>query len=207
MTDTKYGVHGFVNWTRVRLKMLRFRLKLTSNFFCFVFLGKIFYEKIHLNFCSWIFSELKIDTKTILPYKVRQECWLLFGQSKFPSWSMTPSGFCQKYIFPFSQKSFFIHFFLVLSSKYRDLILDNLTRFWDLEYTQFVAPSADYRTFLLKAKRDMPSCLCFFVEGVFRKKKVAILLGRDFDDEKATSAIELALKYAVLLIFGSRRVE
>ena len=89
---------------------------------------------------------------------MRQECRLLFVPSKFPSWSMTPSGFCQKYIFSFFSKIFH---FLVLSSKYTDLKLDMFTRFRALGYIHFVAPSGHW-TFLLEPKRDMPSRLCFF---------------------------------------------
>ena len=111
--------------------------------------------------CSWFFSELEVDTKNFLPHKVRQVCRLLFVLSKFPSWSMTPSGSCQKYIFSFfSKKISFI--FLVLSPKYPHLRLEKFTRLWALEHKDFVTPSADNWTFLLVPKRDMPSRLSFF---------------------------------------------
>ena len=64
----------------------------------------------------------------------------------------------EKHFFIFLKK---VIIFLVFSSKYPDLKLDMLTRVWALGYTPFVAPSLDHWTFLLEAKRDKPSHLCF----------------------------------------------
>ena len=56
--------------------------------------------------CEANFSKQKIDMEINLHQKLRQGCGLVFLPSKFPSGSMTPSGYSRKYIFLFSQKLF-----------------------------------------------------------------------------------------------------
>ena len=59
---------------------------------------------------SWTFSKLIRDTETILFRAKQHGCRLLFGSTKIPSSSMTPSFFCHKYLLFF----IFCFFFLEL---------------------------------------------------------------------------------------------
>ena len=71
-----------------------------------MFLGKKenkkFFEKFFL-FRNSYFSKLIKDTEPVLFREEQHRYWLLFGPSKLPSSSLTPSFFCQKTSF-FSKK-------------------------------------------------------------------------------------------------------
>ena len=74
MTDTKCGVHDFVNYRLFRLRFFGANngMKKLSEFF-----------PISSSNLLLIFSELKVDTETILPHKVRHGCRLLFYHRSF----------------------------------------------------------------------------------------------------------------------------
>ena len=92
---------------------LPFGLKMTSKFLSYsVFLGKKedtkFFEKFFL-IPSSFFSKLIKDTEIALFREEQHRYRLLFGPTKLPSSSMTPSFFCQKN-FNFFQKNFLVLF-------------------------------------------------------------------------------------------------
>ena len=91
---------------------LHFGLKMTLFFSYSVFLGKKedknFFEKIFLIPSSY-FSKLIKDTETVFFREEQHRYRLLFGPTKLPSSSMTPSFFCQKN-FNFFQKNFLVLF-------------------------------------------------------------------------------------------------
>ena len=80
-----------------------------------VFLGKKedkkFLEKIFLIRSSY-FSKLIKDTETVLFREEQHRYRLLFGSTKIPSSSMTPSFFFQKKLQFFFQKNFLVLFYL-----------------------------------------------------------------------------------------------
>ena len=80
---------------------LHFGRKTTSIFFSYlVFFGKKedkkFFENIFLIRRTSYFSKLIKDTETVLFWEEQHISWLIFGPTKLPSSSMTPSFFCQK---------------------------------------------------------------------------------------------------------------